>query len=142
MRIFPFLIAMLILSGCAYTGEVVSIDTVVEEETDEPMPVEPAAADETSEETRDEMPVVQEEEEEVESEETAVETERVYEGIVRMQTGFSSYEVRITGNRDIRIFTREKLNAGDHIQFSMNDGGVVTSLVIVRQAFLHPSRYE
>jgi len=129
MRIIPILIALIILSGCAYTGEVVTIDTITEQQEEPAAPATPEempAADE-----REDAPEITHEESPAE-EEPAVQPETVYEGIVVVKTGLSRYRIRLPNGQDTIITTREDLRPEMVIRFTLDKNNVVTSLVIVQ----------
>ena len=76
-------------------------------------------------------PAAQEPEQEEPSQQTQTDVSRMYEGTVIVKTGPSSYRVRIAGNQDIRVLTREDLRAGMHIRFILDERNIITSLTII-----------
>ncbi|HLD12233.1 MAG TPA: hypothetical protein VJB87_01430 [Candidatus Nanoarchaeia archaeon] len=130
MKPLLWLILLLFLASCAYNAEVITIDPIIasqeEQPIEQPLPPIPPVLEEPQPETALE---------EVPTEEVPEATLYTYEAtVLGKATGESSYRVRTTYNKDLRIFTREKLATGDKIRFTIDTDNIVQDLEILEAA--------
>ncbi|MDO8556566.1 MAG: hypothetical protein Q7R96_05340 [Nanoarchaeota archaeon] len=130
MKLYFLLSIIFLLGACTYTGEVVTIDTIDNNQDtstpEEPTVVEPIII-QPAPQPIEEPPIIIPEENRYETPEKITIT---YSGTVIVKTGPSSYRVRLANNKELRILTREQLEPNDKITFTTSTDGAVTALTI------------
>ena len=132
MKTTRYIILLFILTlflGSCYTGEVVTINTITDEQQpiETPTIIEPIIITPTPEQ----QPTITEpKENRYIAPETTITT---YTGTVLVKTGPSSYRVRLPTNRELRILTREQLQPDDKITFTIDSEGTATILAITER---------
>lgn len=128
-----FVLLLVVVSSCTYTGQVVTIDPTLEEtatpvvqEETSPVPVtEPVQpAEETALPSMEEEPA---QEEELQAQEPVQEL-RIRQGTIVDQR-LARYTIRIDGTlRELTFYTRESFAIGDRVEFVEDSQGNVYNL--------------
>ncbi len=126
-------LCLLFLAGC-YTGEVITVDTAITDNTNEQpivQPEEPAQAPTPAAEEQTPEPRAQPPADNIYK--TPAAESSTYTGKVIVKTGPSSYRIRLPTNKELRILSRENLEANDQIQFTIDNQGLITALTILNR---------
>lgn len=136
MKLGYILALMVVLAGCSYTGEVVSIDTADDSGNNEQI-VDDFVNEETPEEQETEEAVYEPEDE-------GVVQEITYRGKITKKAGLASYTVRLEGSdKEIIVFTREMFYTGDVIEFKLTESNDAYDIILVKKGGQRPlSRYQ